>query len=104
LFTALFGSLTAVVIDSAHAAQGSGDPTFARDIAPIIFEHCSSCHHNRGSGPFSLMTYDDVAKRARQSGRVVDSGFMPPWLAALGMASSSTLVMLNATRLLKAED
>lgn len=27
-------------------------------------------------------------------------GFMPPWLAALGMASSSTLVMLNASRLL----
>lgn len=27
-------------------------------------------------------------------------GFMPPWMAALGMASSSTLVMLNATRLL----
>ncbi|HEY5644844.1 MAG TPA: HAD-IC family P-type ATPase, partial [Pseudomonadales bacterium] len=27
-------------------------------------------------------------------------GLMPPWLAALGMASSSTLVMLNATRLL----
>ncbi len=28
-------------------------------------------------------------------------GFMPPWVAALGMASSSTLVMLNATRLLR---
>jgi Cu2+-exporting ATPase len=26
-------------------------------------------------------------------------GLMPPWLAALGMASSSTLVMLNASRL-----
>jgi Cu2+-exporting ATPase len=28
-------------------------------------------------------------------------GFMPPWLAALGMASSSTLVMFNASRILK---
>jgi len=28
-------------------------------------------------------------------------GLMPPWLAALGMAASSTLVMLNATRVLK---
>lgn len=27
-------------------------------------------------------------------------GLVPPWVAALGMASSSTLVMLNATRLL----
>jgi len=31
-------------------------------------------------------------------------GLMPPWLAALGMAASSTLVMLNATRLLSAGD
>ena len=29
-------------------------------------------------------------------------GFMPPWLAAVGMASSSILVMLNATRLMSA--
>ena len=29
-------------------------------------------------------------------------GLMPPWLAALGMAASSTLVMVNATRLLSA--
>ena len=28
-------------------------------------------------------------------------GWMPPWLAALGMASSSTLVMFNATRILR---
>jgi Cu2+-exporting ATPase len=28
-------------------------------------------------------------------------GLMPPWLAAIGMASSSTLVMLNATRILR---
>jgi Cu2+-exporting ATPase len=30
-------------------------------------------------------------------------GLMPPWLAALGMATSSTLVMLNASRLLSAQ-
>jgi len=28
-------------------------------------------------------------------------GFMPPWVAAIGMASSSILVMLNASRLLR---
>ncbi len=29
------------------------------------------------------------------------AGLMPPWLAAVGMASSSTIVMLNAVRLLR---
>jgi len=28
-------------------------------------------------------------------------GFMPPWVAAIGMTASSILVMTNATRLLK---
>jgi Cu2+-exporting ATPase len=28
-------------------------------------------------------------------------GFVPPWLAAVGMASSSTMVMVNAARLLR---
>lgn len=32
---------------------------------------------------------------------VAAMGFLPPWLAALGMASSSTLVMFNATRILR---
>ena len=31
-------------------------------------------------------------------------GLMPPWLAALGMATSSTLVMLNASRLLSVQE
>lgn len=29
------------------------------------------------------------------------AGFMPPWIAALGMATSSVLVMINSSRLLK---
>src|ERR1700678_209687 len=40
--------------------------TFNRDIAPIIFRSCSSCHHPGEAGPFSLLTYSDVKKHARQ--------------------------------------
>ena len=38
--------------------------TFNRDIAPIIFTHCISCHRPSESAPFSLLTYKDVAERA----------------------------------------
>ncbi len=40
--------------------------TFARDVAPIVFAKCSPCHHPGEAAPFSLLTYDDVRRRARQ--------------------------------------
>jgi hypothetical protein len=31
-------------------AQLSRHPTFAHDIAPIVFKHCASCHHSTQPG------------------------------------------------------
>lgn len=56
--------------------------TFNRDIAPIIFHSCSSCHRPGEAGPFSLLTYDDVKKHARQIAEVTRTRNMPPWLPA----------------------
>ena len=56
------------------------DVTFTRDIAPIIFANCSSCHRPGESAPFSLLTYDDVRRRGRQIRMVTQSRYMPPWL------------------------
>ena len=54
--------------------------TFNRDIAPIVFQSCARCHRPGESGPFSLLTYDDVRKHARQTETVTRTRFMPPWL------------------------
>lgn len=56
-------------------------PTFAKDIAPVIFEACASCHRPGGPGPFSLLTHDDVRRHATQIAQVTRSRFMPPWKA-----------------------
>ena len=61
------------------AAQEADAPTFADDIAPLIIEHCAPCHRPGEVGPFSLLTYDDVRRRARQIAEVTASRFMPPW-------------------------
>ena len=53
--------------------------TFNKDIAPIIYDKCTSCHRPGQTGPFSLMTYKDIAKRAKTIDAVIDSGYMPPW-------------------------
>ena len=53
--------------------------TFNKDIAPIIYDKCIRCHRPGQTGPFSLMTYKDIAKRAKTIDAVIDSGYMPPW-------------------------
>jgi mono/diheme cytochrome c family protein len=55
------------------------DATFSRDIAPIVFDACVSCHRSGGPGPFPLTTYDEVRRRATQIAQVTRTRFMPPW-------------------------
>jgi tetratricopeptide (TPR) repeat protein/mono/diheme cytochrome c family protein len=58
--------------------------TFNRDIAPMMFHYCATCHRPGESGPFPLLTYKDAKSHARQLGAVTKSRFMPPWLPARG--------------------
>jgi hypothetical protein len=55
--------------------------TFYKDVAPIIYNKCASCHRAGEAGPFSLTSYEDVVKRASFIKKVVSSGYMPPWKA-----------------------
>lgn len=57
-------------------------PTYQRDIKPIITQHCATpCHYPGGVGPFSLLTYEDVAKRAKFIAKVTQIRYMPPFPA-----------------------
>ena len=57
-----------------------GKITFARDIAPVIYRSCASCHHAGEAGPFSLMTYGEAKSHARQIADITGKRRMPPWL------------------------
>jgi len=59
-------------------------PTFHKNIAPILFAQCAPCHRPGEPGPFSLLTYEDARKHAREIARVTRSRYMPPWLPAAG--------------------
>ena len=61
-------------------ASSAEQVTFNRDIAPIIFRSCSTCHRPGEAAPFSLLNYPDVKKHARQIADVTKSRAMPPWL------------------------
>src|SRR5262245_39398869 len=61
-------------------------PVFTRDVAPIVFDACVSCHRAGGPGPFPLTSYDDVRRRATQIAKVTASRFMPPWKVEPGIS------------------
>jgi tetratricopeptide (TPR) repeat protein len=58
--------------------------TFTRDIAPLVFDRCSGCHHPEGPAPFSLLDYAAVRQRATQIATMTRTRLMPPWKAEPG--------------------
>ena len=73
--------LSAGVLPSAVGVAQTGPVTFNKDIAPIVFERCASCHHPGGAGPFSLLTYASARQYASQIARATSERYMPPWKA-----------------------
>jgi hypothetical protein len=65
-------------------AQEKGTPTFSKDVAPILFNQCASCHRPGEAAPFPLLTYQDAKKRGKLIAQVTQARQMPPWKAAKG--------------------
>ena len=62
---------------SPGSAGAGSHVTFNREIAPIIYQNCATCHRPGESGPFSLLTYADVEKHANQIVAVTHTRYMP---------------------------
>jgi len=58
--------------------------TYARDIAPLLVANCVECHRPGEVAPFSLLTFEDAAKRAEFLAETTASRAMPPWQAEIG--------------------
>ena len=54
-------------------------PTWAQDVAPILYANCASCHHAGSIAPFSLLTYADAYTHASLMYSDLGAGIMPPW-------------------------
>ena len=70
------------VATSAIAADTA--PTFARDVAPILYNNCVVCHRPGEVAPMSLLTYQNVRPWARAIKNKVANHEMPPWGAGPG--------------------
>jgi Flp pilus assembly protein TadD len=69
---------------SSKKSQLNENLTWSRDIAPIIYKNCTTCHHPGGAGPFSLLTYADGKRWGAQVVKATGSRYMPPWLPEPG--------------------
>jgi mono/diheme cytochrome c family protein len=58
-----------------------GAPTFAKDVAPILYKNCTGCHRPGEIAPMSLLTYEDARPHAKAIRDEVSEGHMPPWHA-----------------------
>ena len=81
--TTLIGACAALLVVSvagvASAGAAEGTPTFAKDVAPILYENCVSCHRPNHLAPMSLITYADARPWARAVKTKVLAREMPPW-------------------------
>lgn len=55
-------------------------PTW-KDVAPIFYQNCSSCHRVGGIAPFPINSYASVVRRAQSIHHVTEEREMPPWPA-----------------------
>src|SRR5580692_219911 len=53
--------------------------TFAKDVAPILQEHCQDCHRTGSMAPMSLVTFEETRPWAKAIKQRVETRTMPPW-------------------------
>ena len=73
------GSLALLAVGWAFSVRA--ETTFNKDVAPILFKSCATCHHAGEVAPFPLLSFQDANKHAKQIVKVTQSHFMPPWKA-----------------------
>ena len=73
---------TLALVAAGAPARAAEVPTFAADVAPILYEECASCHRPGDIAPMSLLTYPEVRPWSRAIKDKVVSREMPPWHAA----------------------
>jgi hypothetical protein len=69
-------------VNSLLAQMGSMPTvTFTKDVAPILQQHCQTCHRPGEAGPFSMMSYEELRPFIGAMKIAVQHKIMPPWFA-----------------------
>src|SRR5579871_2435680 len=63
------------------AAAPSTEPTFYKDVLPVLQKNCQSCHRPGEAGPMSFLSYESTKPWAKAIKTAVLQKKMPPWFA-----------------------
>lgn len=66
-----------LAVTSLHLSA-QNEITWADDVACIVYNNCTKCHHPGGVAPNAFMTYDDVYQKRASVRIYVQDGVMPP--------------------------
>jgi len=80
----MMGAVMWVGLGAQSISTPPPSPTYTKDVAPVLYKHCTSCHRAGEIAPMSLMTYAETRPWARSIGARVAAGIMPPWHAQAG--------------------
>jgi hypothetical protein len=75
----LTGSVALAAASMASAAPS--DPTFYKDVLPVLQKNCQTCHRPGEAAPMSFLTYDSTRPWAKAIKTAVATKKMPPWFA-----------------------
>jgi hypothetical protein len=90
---------TAAMVLAVQAPAAAAPPTFTKDVAPILFEKCATCHRPGEVAPMTLLTFEDVRPWAKAIKAKVVAREMPPW----GADHENSLKMRNDRSLSEAQ-
>lgn len=80
-FAALLCFGAALICSAGARAGNPATPTFNKDVAPIFYNNCVSCHRPGEIAPMSLINYKEVRPWAKAIREKITTREMPPWHA-----------------------
>jgi hypothetical protein len=72
---------TLAIAASFAANTGGTQPTFYKDVLPVLQRNCQNCHRPGEAGPMSFLTYESTRPWAKAIKAAVATKKMPPWYA-----------------------
>jgi hypothetical protein len=87
----------AILLGILLAGESQAQVTYTRDVAPILYQKCTPCHHPNDIAPMSLLDYKSVRPWAKAIREAVLLKKMPPWFADPSVGHFSNNPTLSET-------
>lgn len=98
--TAILLTVCVGIVGLLVRTQEAATVTFTKDVAPIVFNKCASCHRAGEVAPMALTSYQEIRPWSKAIREEVVEKTMPPWFAD---PHNSTLKFSNDRRLTQKE-